>query len=489
MEEYTQITLDQWTQWKEDIRNKLAETAGNFVYIGYRLKQIRDSGMFGGAADVFEFAKNEYGLGKSTVSRFIAINEKYSEGGNSLELREEFKRFSSSKLAEMLTLPDSEIQLITEKTTVKEIRELKEFDRQTPPAEEVTEVTWTPLEKCLVDFFKVRKEMLNGIMACMGENPPEYKKAAELMNPSGQNSHKKGIMFLFLYDWSMGVKYKLMTEPEPVSLTWPELLNTIFGIYAHCDLTDVWSDFYAEPEEEKREEKAEEEKAPQPQSNQGESAPVATSQQTEKEPAAAVMETTPEDVTEVAESVSETAENVTKEAENVPEEAEIVPKTEETVPEAPHRQGESDENEETTKEGIEKRSVESNEEPVAETGHIIPPSGAGSEESTPGDLRGVDERGSAEIGTHDTAERVGGEIRETDKVAGKYDQTITQLINDVAYKSRRIADILQDRERKELNEYRLIKASVNVLSLDLEQLMRFVDLQEEDEMEGEEHGE
>lgn len=53
MEEYTQITLDEWTQWKEDIRKKLTETAGNFVYIGYRLKQIRESGMFDGAADVF----------------------------------------------------------------------------------------------------------------------------------------------------------------------------------------------------------------------------------------------------------------------------------------------------------------------------------------------------------------------------------------------------------------------------------------------------
>ena len=136
MEEYTQITLDEWTSWKEDIRRKLAETAGNFVYIGYRLKQIRDSGMYDGASDIFEFAQKEYGLGKSTVSRFIAINEKYSEGGNSLELKEEFKAFSSSKLSEMLTLPDSEIELITEKTTIREIRELKNFNQQDPEPEQ-----------------------------------------------------------------------------------------------------------------------------------------------------------------------------------------------------------------------------------------------------------------------------------------------------------------------------------------------------------------
>ena len=56
MEVEGQITLDEWMQWKEDIRRKLKETAGNFVYIGCRLRQIRDSGMLDGAADIFEFA-------------------------------------------------------------------------------------------------------------------------------------------------------------------------------------------------------------------------------------------------------------------------------------------------------------------------------------------------------------------------------------------------------------------------------------------------
>ena len=35
-----QIALNEWMEWKEDIRRKLQETAGNFVYIGYRLKHI-----------------------------------------------------------------------------------------------------------------------------------------------------------------------------------------------------------------------------------------------------------------------------------------------------------------------------------------------------------------------------------------------------------------------------------------------------------------
>ncbi len=288
MEECTQITLDQWTQWKEDIREKLSQTVGNFVHIGYRLKQIRDSGMFGGAEDVFEFAQREYGLGKSTVSRFIAINEKYSEGGNSLELKEEFRKFSSSKLSEMLTLPDSEIQLITERTTVKEIRELKEFNRQEPQKgekiegegqQEAPQEPGLPLKKCLIDFFRTKRGLLGRVMACMDAEPREYREAAEMMNPSGQSSHKKGIVFLFMYDWNTGVKYKLLTQQEPVSLTWPELLDITAGIYEECGRPDVWEDFYREEE---KEEKNNAEKDIETAENQGFKPVVATSQQPEK---------------------------------------------------------------------------------------------------------------------------------------------------------------------------------------------------------------
>lgn len=301
MEEYTQITLDQWTQWKEDIRRKLSETASNFVYIGYRLKQIRDSGMYDGAADVFEFAQKEYGLGKSTVSRFIAINEKYSEGGNSLDLKEEFRSFSSSKLAEMLTLPDSEIQMITERTTIREIRELKAFNGQNPEEAagegEVIEAAGqqetpkrSPLEKCLIDFFKGRKVMLNDVMKHLESESPEYKQAAELMAPSGQASHKKGIVFLFMYDWDRGIKYKLMTQEEPVSMDWTEFLNTVYRIFGTCDQTDIWKDFYGEQEEDekpkeekqKTEKKENVENVPQSESIQGKEGSVATSQQEDK---------------------------------------------------------------------------------------------------------------------------------------------------------------------------------------------------------------
>ncbi len=250
MEEYHQITLDEWTQWKEDIRSKLAETAQNFVYIGYRLKQIRDSGMFGGAADVFEFAQNEYGLGKSTVSRFIAINEKYSKDGNSLELKDEYKGFSSSKLSEMLSLPDSECELITEKTTIKDIRELKNFDRQQADTVETSSFGLNdPLDYCIEDYFRGKKEMLNKVLKLIFFE--QEMKAAETMNPSGAVTHSKGLCFLFMYELGKGIKYKLITKPAPVPMTWHDFLRDhVWKIYAEAYTesrgNDPYSYYYGE---------------------------------------------------------------------------------------------------------------------------------------------------------------------------------------------------------------------------------------------------
>ncbi|MBD5550459.1 MAG: hypothetical protein HDQ96_04680 [Lachnospiraceae bacterium] len=274
MEDMQQITIDEWMSWKEDIRKKLAETARNFVYIGYRLKQIRDSGMYDGAEDIFEFALKEYGLSKSTVSRFIAINEKFSENGNSLELKEEYRAIGSSKLAEMLTLTDAECRLITEKTTVSQIREFKSFSRQASGAVEdegSQERKWTPLQKCIIEYFRGKKEMLDAAMKCIFEN--DHKQASEIISPNGNTTVKKGIIFLFMYDYKEGVKYRTFGSDETTVMSWDDFIMDIFEIFQpDYDTRRGYEAFYNEPE------KVEE----MPEILNGKGS-VATSQQNEKE--------------------------------------------------------------------------------------------------------------------------------------------------------------------------------------------------------------
>lgn len=275
-----QITLDEWMQWKEDIRRKLKETAGNFVYIGCRLRQIRDSGMLDGAADIFEFAQREYGLSKSTTSRFIAVNERFADPYNPLLIKEEFENIGSSKLSEMLTLPDSECELITEKTTVKEIRDLKAFNKEAEKLENVEESTisavatsqqttenepgpeqpavdYTPLQKCIIEYFREKQVMLNKALGQIREQ--KWKEAYETVNPGGYASCNKGLCFLFMYDFNRGISYKLMTGPAPVNMNWEDFLMDVAEIYGE----QSWEEFYGKPEK-KEPEMEETEKTKEP---------------------------------------------------------------------------------------------------------------------------------------------------------------------------------------------------------------------------------
>ena len=131
-----QITLQDWMEWKEDIRNRLQETAENFVIIGYRLKQIRDSKMYEKEySSLSAFALQEYGLSKDVVSRFIKINDRFSVDGNSMELKEEYRGYGYSKLQEMLSLSAEEEKEVSPEMTVKEIRQIKDSRNQEPEEE------------------------------------------------------------------------------------------------------------------------------------------------------------------------------------------------------------------------------------------------------------------------------------------------------------------------------------------------------------------
>ena len=72
-----QLTLNISTV-KQEIRERLNRAAQDFVFIGYRLRQINDTGAYAkeGYADIYAFAKAEFGLVVSSVSRFMAINKK-----------------------------------------------------------------------------------------------------------------------------------------------------------------------------------------------------------------------------------------------------------------------------------------------------------------------------------------------------------------------------------------------------------------------------
>ena len=113
---------------KNIIKNDLESMSKKFITIGYYLKYIRNNEMYtqDGFTSIWEFAQETYGISKSTCSRWMSMNDKFSKGGNSPYLREEFAHFGKSQLQEMLYLDDAQIEKATPEMTAKEIRQLKE---------------------------------------------------------------------------------------------------------------------------------------------------------------------------------------------------------------------------------------------------------------------------------------------------------------------------------------------------------------------------
>lgn len=112
---------------KNIIRRDLESMSRKFITIGYYLKMIRDNEMYrqDGFKDIWEFAQDTYGISKSTCSRWMAMNDKFSRDGNSPYLKEEYRDFGKSQLQEMLYLTDEQMKQARPDMTAKEIREIR----------------------------------------------------------------------------------------------------------------------------------------------------------------------------------------------------------------------------------------------------------------------------------------------------------------------------------------------------------------------------
>ena len=253
--EYVQLTLDDWLNIKEKLRKELQGVSEGFIRIGYHLKRIKEQRLYenDGYHDINEFAKAEYGLHPSTVSRFIAINTKYSIDGNSERLRPEFAGMGSTKLAEMLTLPDEDMEMIRPETTKESIRELKRFNRDTP--DEVSEEVdmRSTLETIVEEFFRKEADLLNEIY---GE-ALELAEMVDRINPSGNRTFRTGLWFVSMFSEAEGLKIKQFGQ-KPESVTWGAFAAAMDIVFTGGSGKRTWEEHYGEETEEETKEAVEE---------------------------------------------------------------------------------------------------------------------------------------------------------------------------------------------------------------------------------------
>ena len=168
------IEYRNYAEYKQELDTELKKTAEGFVRIGYLLKVARDTRILAesGYQNVVEFAKAEYGIDKTQVSRLMNINDKFSEGGYAPELKAEYQGFGYAKLSIMLSLPDEVNEVLTPDLSKSEIQQLKEDVDE--------EKKTTDIEVMLEEKDSVQQSLdtnLEKTMYQLGKDAPEiYKK-------------------------------------------------------------------------------------------------------------------------------------------------------------------------------------------------------------------------------------------------------------------------------------------------------------------------
>lgn len=159
-----------YEEFKQELNQELNKTAEGFVKIGYLLKVARDTNILMDSEydNVVDFAKAEYGIDKTQVSRFISINDKFAEDGYSDRLKEGYRGIGYAKLTIMLQLPDTINEEITPSFTKTEIQTIKEeLDEEKAVSD--LEVMMEPVPEVI----KKENEQLMKVVIALGEAEPE----------------------------------------------------------------------------------------------------------------------------------------------------------------------------------------------------------------------------------------------------------------------------------------------------------------------------
>ena len=215
--DYVQMTLDDWMSIKSELEQELRNAAAGFVRIGYLLRKAEKSEGYknDGYDTLTEWAKDNYGLTASQVSRFKAINRKYSIDGYSNQLLPEYANYGQSKLTEMLQLSDEGMQMVSPEMKRDDIREIKAFEKQAPTAE--------PVQEWIKAFISD-----NAGLAWL-ENTKAYKEnnlqgMIEEINPTGTKTFRAGRTMVSM------MKDRIMVRvfPDPAErMEWSEFFEEI----------------------------------------------------------------------------------------------------------------------------------------------------------------------------------------------------------------------------------------------------------------------
>lgn len=264
-----------YESFKAELDGELQKTAEGFVRIGYLLKVARDTNVLAssGYRTVTEFASAEYGLDKTQVSRFISINDRFSEGGYSDRLLEKYQGFGYAKLTIMLQIPEAiteEMPASLSKAEVQAIKEEVDEEKKVSDIEvmmeerKAAEITFA--EEVLYWLMKEDRKLYAKCWDASKRWGIDQRTVKEILAPGGEKIYSvripgKGREMLFLDDSKEEATTTNTRSGEKARFTWKELADAAQRWISDRGLTwaESWSWTYAEecPEEDREEPKEE----------------------------------------------------------------------------------------------------------------------------------------------------------------------------------------------------------------------------------------
>lgn len=253
--EYMQLSMDDYIQSKNEIKQELGGIVKSFVRIGWQLTRIDKSGAYkhDGYNTIAEFAKAEYGMNPSGVSRFMNVYERYSLPGDTPELQEQYKDFKFAQLTEMLQLPEEDRQIFHAEDKREDIRELKDFNKENEnnPMNlldwKSAQNTEDKLKATIQEFFHEKQGVLNTLYSSEAYQAGNIKGMSQIINPGDSMSYRKGTVFLMFHQEDITVK---IFNGEMKNITWEQFFTYTQEIFAEAAAGNrTYENYFGIPEE------------------------------------------------------------------------------------------------------------------------------------------------------------------------------------------------------------------------------------------------
>lgn len=255
--------LKNYSEYKAALDKQIKESAEGFVKIGYLLKLAKDTDILKDSqySNVIEFARAEYGLDKTMVSRFININDRFSENGNSPVLKTAYQGFGYAKLAIMLQLPDELNEELTPEYSKREIQTLKEeLDEEKKISDlevyaEGTDTEKTELEQIIYKICEENIEVYESIYNAVTHEKLNVDNIVDIFAPAGdmiysvriQGAGRKAVSFKQGEDIavvSLRTAEKDTYNPQEVYIATMSIAGKNI-INSEADAKTVWQQIYA----------------------------------------------------------------------------------------------------------------------------------------------------------------------------------------------------------------------------------------------------